>query len=49
MTTDPVMLTVLGLVATFVLIALHVPVGVAMGVAGVTGFGLMVGFQPAIS
>ena len=49
MTTDPVMLTVLGLVATFVLIALHVPVGVAMGVAGVTGFGLMVGFQPALA
>src|SRR5690606_29938672 len=46
---DPVMLTVLGLVATFVLISLHVPVGVAMGVAGVTGFGLMVGFQPALA
>ena len=39
MTADPVMLTVLGLVAIFVLIALHVPVGVAMGVAGVGGPG----------
>jgi tripartite ATP-independent transporter DctM subunit len=46
---DPVLLTVLGLVATFVLIALHVPVGVAMGLAGVTGFGLLVGVQPALA
>ena len=46
---DPVMLTVYGLVATFVLIALHVPVGVAMGLAGVVGFGLLSGFQPALA
>lgn len=46
---DPVTLTVLGLLATFVMIALHVPVGVAMGIAGVVGFGLLSGFQPALA
>lgn len=47
--TDPVMLTVWGLLATFVLVFLHVPVGVAMGLAGVVGFGLMSGFGPAFA
>ena len=46
---DPVMLTVYGLIGTFVLIALQVPVGVAMGLAGVMGFGLLAGFQPALA
>jgi len=47
--TDPVMLTVWGLLATFVLILLHVPVGVAMGLAGIVGFGLLQGFAPALA
>ena len=46
---DPVVLAVLGLLGAFVLIALHVPVGVAMGIAGVVGFGLLAGFQPALA
>jgi len=46
---DPVTLTIWGLVGTFVLIALHVPVGVAMGIAGVVGFGLVAGFDPAFA
>ena len=46
---SPVTLTVCGLAATFVLIALHVPVGVAMGIAGVVGFGLLAGFGPALA
>jgi tripartite ATP-independent transporter DctM subunit len=33
----------------FVLIALHVPLGVAMGVAGLVGFGLLAGTGPALS
>ena len=45
--TDAVMLTVWGLAGTFALIALHVPVGVAMGIAGVVGFGVLVGPDPA--
>ena len=46
---DPVMLTVYGLVATFALILLHVPVGIAMGLCGVVGFGLLAGFHPALA
>lgn len=46
---DPLLLAGLGLLATFVLIALHVPVGVAMGIAGVVGFGLLSGFEPALA
>lgn len=33
----------------FVLIFLHVPLGVAMGVAGVVGFGVLAGFAPALT
>lgn len=33
----------------FVLIALHVPIGVAMAIAGFIGTGLIIGFEPAIS
>ena len=33
----------------FALIFLHVPLGVAMGIAGVVGFGLLAGMQPALS
>jgi tripartite ATP-independent transporter DctM subunit len=47
--TDPVLLTVAGIAATFVLILAHVPVGVALGVAGVAGFGLLGGFGPAFA
>ena len=46
---DPVALTAWGLLGTFALIALHVPVGVAMGIAGVVGFGALAGFGPAFA
>ena len=45
----PVALTLWGLLGTFVLIALHVPVGIAMGIAGVVGFGVLSGFGPALA
>jgi tripartite ATP-independent transporter DctM subunit len=45
----PVALTVWGLLGAFALIALQVPVGVAMGIAGVVGFGVLAGFGPALS
>lgn len=45
----PVALTLWGLLGTFVLVALHVPVGVAMGIAGVVGFGVLAGFGPALA
>jgi tripartite ATP-independent transporter DctM subunit len=46
---DPVSVALLGLAGMFVLIVLHVPLGVAMGVAGVVGFGILSGFLPAFS
>jgi len=39
---------VIGFVALFVLMLLRVPVGMAMGLVGVTGFGYLVGFTPAM-
>ena len=46
MTTDTV--AVLGFAALFALMLLRVPVGMAMGLVGVTGFGYLVGFAPAL-
>src|SRR5260221_4966924 len=46
MSTDAV--AVLGFVALFVLMLLRVPVGMAMGLVGVSGFGYLVGFSPAL-
>ena len=46
MSTDAV--AVLGFVALFALMLLRVPVGMAMGLVGVTGFGYLVGFSPAL-
>src|SRR5258705_966087 len=46
MSTVPV--AILGFVALFALMLLRVPVGMAMGLVGVTGFGYLVGFSPAL-
>jgi tripartite ATP-independent transporter DctM subunit len=46
---DPIALAGLGLACMFVLILLHVPLGVAMGVAGVAGFAILSGWKPALS
>lgn len=46
---DPITIAVLGMLGMFVLIALHVPIGVAIGVAGVAGFGFLGGWKPAFS
>ena len=46
MSTDAV--AVIGFVALFVLMLLRVPVGMAMGLVGVTGFGYIVGSGPAL-
>src|SRR5437773_8327973 len=46
MSTDAV--AVLGFVTLFALMLLRVPVGMAMGLVGVTGFGYLVGFSPAM-
>src|ERR1700751_5440755 len=46
MSTDAV--AVLGFIALFTLMLLRVPVGMAMGLVGVSGFGYLVGFTPAL-
>jgi C4-dicarboxylate transporter DctM subunit len=38
----------LGFVSLFVLMLLRVPVGMAMGLVGITGFGYLTGFAPAL-
>ncbi len=39
---------ILGFIALFALMLLRVPVGMAMGLVGVTGFGYLTGLQPAL-
>jgi C4-dicarboxylate transporter DctM subunit len=46
MSTDAV--AIIGFVALFVMMLLRVPVGMAMGLVGVTGFGYIVGSGPAL-
>lgn len=46
---DPFAIALLGTVGMFVLIVLHVPIGIAMGIAGFVGFGVLVGWSPAVS
>ena len=46
MSTDAV--AVIGFIALFVLMLLRVPVGMAMGLVGVSGFGYLVGGTPAL-
>jgi C4-dicarboxylate transporter DctM subunit len=41
-------IAVIGFVTLFALMLLRVPVGMAMGLVGVTGFGYLVGFTPAM-
>jgi C4-dicarboxylate transporter, DctM subunit len=46
---DPILLGAVGLGAMFCLIALHVPVGIAMGVCGVTFVAFIIGWEPALT
>ena len=46
---DPITLGLLGMGGMLVLIALHVPIGVAMGLAGFICVGLMLGWGPAVA
>lgn len=47
--TDPLVLTLVGLGGMIALILFHVPIGVAMGISGFVGFGLLSGFAPAVT
>lgn len=46
---DPIVIALAGLGVMFILILLHVPIGVAMGVVGVAGFAAIVGVDPALT
>ena len=46
---DPITVAVLGIAGMFLLILLQVPIGIAMTVVGVVGFGLLSGFAPAVT
>ena len=46
---DPILIASLGMVGMFALILLHIPIGIAMAVAGFVGFGVLSGFGPAAS
>lgn len=46
---DPLVVAGIGFAIMFVLIAFHVPIGIAMGFVGVGGFAAVVGWQPALS
>ncbi len=46
---DPIIVAVVGVLFMFLLILLQVPIGIAMAVTGVVGYGLLSGFGPAIT
>ncbi len=46
---DPLMAAGLGFAVMLGLIALHVPIGIAMGFVGIGGFAMVVGWGPALS
>ncbi len=45
---DPNLLAILGMVGMFAMIALHVPIGIAMALAGSAGLWILVGPEPAV-
>ena len=46
---DPLLLALFGFCVMMLLIALHVPIGIAMALVGVTGFAQITGWGPALS
>ena len=46
---SPILLSLLAIAAMFILILLHVPIGFAMAIVGVVGFGLMNSFNAGLS
>ncbi len=46
---EPILVSALGIAFMFVLIGLHIPIGVSMALAGLVGFGVLAGFGPAVS
>ena len=46
---DPILVGTLSFAVLFVLLALTVPIGFAMGLAGLGGMGMIIGWSPALS
>lgn len=46
---DPLLIALVGFLAMMVLIVVHVPIGVAMALVGITGFASIVGWGPAVT
>ena len=46
---DPLLAGVVGIAAVLVLVALHIPIGVAMALVGVAGFSALQGWKPALA
>ncbi|MEE8306567.1 MAG: TRAP transporter large permease [Gammaproteobacteria bacterium] len=46
---EPLSIGLIGLLAMFLLIVLHVPIGIAMALCGVAGVAVLVGWQPAMA
>lgn len=46
---DPIVIALLGIGGMFLLIALQIPIGISMAIAGVVGFGLLSGWTAAFS
>lgn len=46
---DPVTLALAGIAVMFILIALQIPIGIAMAIAGVAGFGMLTDWTAALS
>ena len=46
---DPILMAILGLLGMFLLILIHVPIGVSMGVAGIIGYGLLNNFGSSVT
>ena len=46
---DPLLVASIGIVGMLVLIALHIPIGVAMAIAGFVGVGILLDWGPAIT
>jgi tripartite ATP-independent transporter DctM subunit len=46
---DPLLIALLGTLGMFALIAMHIPIGIAMAIAGFVGFGFLAGWNPAVA
>ena len=46
---NPIFLASLAIAAMFLLILLHVPIGIAMATVGIIGYGIMTSFGPGFS